>query len=346
LLAAALLMAWPLAASAKTWRVPRDYPTIQGAIDAASAGDEIEVGKGRHCGATLTKPLTLTASPGKHDRGDVTIMGCAGSPVVAGVLRVGFFLPGTPGAGPASGSKIRGFTFDGRGVSSSNLSPLAFGIFARFSDHIVVEDNEFRGTVQAITNTAGDHWTISDNDVEDLTLFDCTVSAGLCGGGIGIAIQAASAAIGAPGGAANPLNRPEATAVVDNEVKGRAPSGFSVFGMNGILVFAADGTYVVDNETKITPGINGSDPLGIGILVTNSCCGDPTELLPGARYTALIKNQDRSQFGVVVEGTGGVNTQGLVLFGNSCSRVLIDGAPPARAAARAAAPVVQRTRFE
>jgi hypothetical protein len=337
-LAGSLLLAAP--AWARTLRVPRDYPSIQGAVDAASPGDEIEVGKGRFCGATITKPLTLTSA--RHH--GAIIVGCPSSPLLVGALRVGFLLPGSGGSGPASGTRIRGFVFDGKGVSSGNLAPLAFGVFARFSDRIVVRDNSFVGTVQAITNTAGDGWAISDNEIDDLTLFDCTN--GLCGGGVGIAIQVASAAVGVAGGAANPVNRPEANAVVDNDIQGKAPPGFGVFSMDGILVFAGDGTAVVDNQTRIKPGLDGDDPLAVGVLITNSCCGDPAELVPGARYTSVVKNEDRSQFGVVVEGTGGANTQGLVLFGNHC-RVLVEGAPPpiALQAARAA-PGPQRTRFE
>jgi hypothetical protein len=303
----------------KTWKVPRDYPTIQGAVDAAAAGDEIEVGKGRHCGATINKRLSLTAS--RH--GDVTIVGCATSPIIGPGLRVGFLLPGAPGAGTASGSKIRGFDFDGKGVSSRNLNPLAFGVFARFNDEVVVEDNDFCGTAQAITNTAGDRWSISDNEIDDLTLFDCS-SAALCGGGVGIAVQLASAAIGAPGGAGNPLNRPEANAVVENQIEGRAPHGFAAFGMDGIFVFAADGIDLVENHTQIKAGASGTN-LGVGILVSNTCCADPTEQLPGARYISLIKNRDHSSDGIVVEGSGGANTQGLVLFKNAC-HVTVEGA--------------------
>jgi hypothetical protein len=329
---------------ARTVKVPRDHPTIQGAVDAAAAGDEIEVGKGCFCGATITKPLKLTG--GK--RGDTTIVGCASSPVIGPGLRVGFLLPGTAGTGVASGTSIRGFSFDGKGVSSKNLGPLAFGVFSRFNHRIVVEDNEFQGTVQAITNTAGDNWSISDNEIEKLTLFDCSTGAGLCGGGVGIAIQAASTAIGAPGGPADPANRPEANAVVDNQVEGRAPRGFGVFAMDGILVFAADGTALVDNRTRITAGKESSgDTLAIGILVTNSCCGEPTPVLPGASYASLVRNQDDGEAGVVVEGTGGVNTKGLILFKNSC-HVLVEGAPAPRLDARLAPLALQpqRTRFE
>lgn len=347
------LVAWvavaaaPSTANARTLRVPRDYPTIQGAVDAASGGDEIEVAKGRYCGATVTKPLTLTSAK----KGAATIIGCATSPILTGPLRVGFLLPGSAGSNPASGTKIHGFSFDGKGVSNSNFTPLAFGVYARFADHIIVEDNEFVGTVQAVTNTAGDHWQISDNCIKDLALFDCTGA--FCGGGVGIAVQVASAAVGVPGGAGNPVNRPEGNAVIDNDVAGKAPVGFNVFGIDGILAFAADGTVIAKNKTKLVPGVVSSDPLGVGVVITNTCCDDPTEYLPGARFGSVIFHEDDGQFGIVVEGTGGANTLGLVLFGNH-ARTLIEGNPAAPAEeavariASAAALVARprRVRFE
>jgi hypothetical protein len=332
-LSVVVLGATATVAEARTIKVPHDYPTIQGAVDAAAAGDEIEVAKGRFCGATLTKRLTLTSAK----KGGATIIGCAGSPILVGPLRVGFFLPGAAPIGSASGSKIHGFVFDGKGVSNGNTNPLSFGVYARFTHHITVEDNEFQGTVQAITNTAGDNWAISDNTIKGLTVFDCTGA--FCGGGVGIAIQVSSS---------NPAERPEANAVVDNDIEGKAPSGFDAFAMDGILAFAADGTAIVKNTTKITAGVASTEPLGVGILVTNTCCGDPAQFLPGARYAAIVLNQDHSQFGVVVEGTGGANTQGLVLFGNQ-GTVQVEGGPPApfAATARVAAAIKpQRTRFE
>lgn len=336
-----------LPAFASTLKVPHDYPTIQGAVDAAAPGDEIEVAKGKFCGATISKPLTLTSAK----KGGATIIGCASGPVLAGTpLRVGFLLPGAPGGSAASGSKIHGFVFDGKGVSNSNLSPLAFGVFARFVDKVTVEDNKFLGTVQAITNTAGDKWGISDNEIEGLTLFDCTGA--FCGGGDGIVIQSASPAIAGPGGSEDPGNRPEANAVVDNQIEGKAPAGFHVFGMDGIVMLGADGTAVVENKTKITAGASG-DALAVGILVTNTCCADPNAFSPGSRYAALIQNQDQnSQFGIVVEGSGGTNTLGLILFKN-LGTVRVEGAAPAalgtalRAAAVSPSPSSGlRNRFE
>ena len=172
-------------------------------------------------------------------------------------------------------------------------------------------DNVFLGTVQAITNTAGDGWFIARNRIEGLTLFDCTGA--LCAGGDGIVIQLARDTIAAAGGPGAPVNRPEHNVVVGNQVSGAIPDGFDDFSMAGIFVFAADDTAVERNEVSIPDNPN-ADATGDGVLVTNVCCGEPA-VSPGARRTLVLFNDGHdSQFGVVVEGSGGDNTGGLVLL--------------------------------
>ena len=289
-------------------RVPWQYATIQQAIDAANPGDEITVAPGRYCGATIDRRVTLDG------QGQATIVGCPNGPELFDGLRVGFVLPGVAGDNPASGTRIQGFHFDGRGVSAGDLDPLAFGVFARFADDVQITGNRFFGTVQAITNTAGDRWVIAHNDILGLTLFDCT--AGLCAGGDGIIIQAASGDLAAPGGAGDPANRPEGNLVFANDIDGTIPDGFDAFSMVGIFVLAADGTTVRENRIAIPDNPN-SEAGGEGVLVSNTCCGSPVDLAPGSRDTSVLFNEGgASEFVVVVEGTGGENTQGLVLFGN------------------------------
>jgi nitrous oxidase accessory protein NosD len=313
------------AAHARVRRVPERYPTIQAAIDAASAGDVVDVAPGSYCGATVTTAVTLAG------HGRATIVGCADGPTVSGELRAGFNLPGADGTSAATGTRIEGFTFDGRGIAADNLDPLALGVFARFASDVRVESNVFLGTVQAITNTAGDGWYIAHNRIEGLTLFDCTGA--LCAGGDGIVIQLAPEAIAAAGGPGAPVNRPEHNVVVGNRVSGAIPDGFDAFSMAGIFVFAADDTAVERNEVSI-PDNPTADAGGDGVLISNVCCGQPA-ISPGARRTLVLFNNGRdSQFGVVVEGSGGDNTGGLVLFGNS-GPVLVEGTlvnehPPCR----------------
>lgn len=302
-------------ADAAVRRVPQSYATIQAAIDASRPGDSIDVAPGHYCGATLDRPVHLVG------RGQPVIEGCADGPALARGERIGFFLPGTAGVNPASGSSIEGFVFDGRGLSQTNLEPIALGVFARFANGIQVQRNRFLGTVQAITNTAGDGWIIAGNQIVDLTLFDCTGA--LCEGGDGIVVGIARGDLATAGGAADPANRPERNAIVDNRISGTIPDGFDAFSMAGIFLLVADDTLIARNQLSI-PDNAAADATGDGILISNSCCGEPP-IVPGTRNTAVLLNDGHSsQFAIDVEGTGGANTVGLVLFGNT-GTVQIEG---------------------
>ena len=320
-----LVLSAASAAEARLRRVPGIYRTIQAAVDAAEAGDVVDVAPGSYCGATITTKLTLLG------HGKATIVGCPESPTIGDELRAGFYLPDADGANAASGTRIDGFVFDGSGISEDDLDPIALGVFARFANDLRVTNNLFLGTVQAITNTAGDGWLIARNHIEGLTLFDCTGA--LCAGGDGIVIQIARDDVATPGGPSAAINRPERNVVVGNEVTGAIPDAFDAFSMAGVFVFAADDTLVERNRVSI-PDNPTADATGDGVLVSNVCCGEPA-LTPGARRTTVIFNDGHdSQFGVVVEGTGGDNTGGLTLFGNSgplmVEGALVPSAPPPR----------------
>ena len=60
--AVAALTALPQSASAAVRRVPAQYPTIQAAVDAAGAGDIIDVAAGRYCGARVDRQLRCSAT--------------------------------------------------------------------------------------------------------------------------------------------------------------------------------------------------------------------------------------------------------------------------------------------
>jgi hypothetical protein len=291
-------------AEAAIRRVPQIYRTIQAAVDDARPGDEIEVGPGSYCGATIDVRVELVGH-------QTAIVGCEDGPILFDELRAGFYLPGSNGQSGASGTHIEGFVFDGRGISDENLEPLALGVFARFADDVFVESNLFLGGVQAITNTAGDRWRISENRVEDLTVFDCADD-GLCAGGDGIVVQIAHDEVAAPGGPSAAVNRPEGNLVVDNHVAGAIPDGFDEFSMAGIFVFAADNTLITRNRLLI-PDNPAADASGDGVLISNACCDEPA-LAPGAQNTVVVENEGRgSQFAVVVDGADGANTRGLLL---------------------------------
>lgn len=315
-------------AQAATLRVPQQYPTIQAAVDAASDGDRIVVGRGHHCGATLTKRVLL------EGRNNARIIGCSRGPALANGARIGFYLPGVKGVNPASGSSIRGFAFDGEGVGNANLEPLALGVFARFASEVVVSQNTFRGTVQAITNTAGDRWLIKDNTIRRLSVFDCTR---ICAGGDGIVLQLAAGSLGAAGGDAAAINRPEDNTVIGNLVEGIVPNGFGAFSMAGLLLLSADHTVALSNTLRLRDN-PAADAVGQGILVSNTCCGLPNSFLPGSRFATLALNDGRrSEVAIVVEGSGGINTFGLVLHRNR-GVLQVEGAQLQALAARRVAP--------
>jgi hypothetical protein len=281
---------------AATVRVPSDYPTIQDAIDAASAGDVIVVGPGSWCGATITKQIHLRGA------GYPVIVGCpTPAPSLFNVLRVGFLLPG----GSASGTTIRDFVFNGNGVSNSNLDPLAFAIFARDADDVVVQQNHVFGTVQAVTNTRGDGWDVSHNRIEGLTVFTCD---GFCGGGDAIVFQERPV-LGARG---------LANSATFNHITGAVPDTLNEFSMVGILAIAQDGAVIRNNHVSIAdnPVAQGA---GQAIVVTDHCCGLPTGF-ENSQNSTIVNNDGRgSEFSVVIEidsANGFSNSLGTVLRGN------------------------------
>jgi hypothetical protein len=310
LVAAGVLVGSAGVAEARVRRVPGSYPTIQAAVDAAAPDDLIDVAPGSYCGARLDRPVALVG------HGRATIVGCAEGPALSNGLRAGFILPGADGVSAASGSSIEGFLFDGRGIAADDLDPVAVAIIGTFASDVRVERNVILGTIQAITNTGGDRWFIAGNRILGLTLFDCTGA--LCAGGDGIVIQIARDGVAAPGGPEADINRPEGNVVFGNVVTGAIPDGFAAFSMVGIFVLAADRTVVSRNVVSI-PDNPEADAIGQGVLVDNACCGQAA-IVPGSRQTVVTFNDARdSEIAVEIDGEGGENTAGLVLFGNAGS---------------------------
>ena len=286
------------AANAGTLLVPEDYATIQMAADAALAGDQINVGPGEWCGATITKRVDL------FGQGNPTIAGCATSPTLAGVLRIGFFLPDAA----ASGTTIRHFVFDGQGASNANLDPLSFAVFARDADDVAIEQNTVLGTIQAITNTSGSGWTVSHNNIEGFSVLACEPG-GFCGGGIGIVFQERDTA--------GP--RQTDNSAMFNDINGAIPDNFDVFSLAGILVLGGeDGSFIQKNRVDIPDNVT-SLAEGQAVVVTDVCCGLPTPFSTAINST-IVKNDGRgSEFSIVItldSGGGTSNTVGTTLRGN------------------------------
>ena len=274
----------------KIIKVPQDFGTIQLAVDSADPGDKIIVGPGTWTGATITKFLILIG-----EENPVINSG----PLLFGFAPTGFFLNGE--AGSPRGTTIRGFTFDGTGYATSGTN-LAFAVFARWTNNVSITHCTVLGTIQGITNTGGDGWTISHNKI---------VNQGTLpnGGGIGIVVQTSFA---------NQADRALDNTITFNDITGidGSPVGF---GVAGIGVFSADNT-VVKNNKVVVNNIVGPDNVGIGIIIDNAVCGGPCVISPANTGAYIVNNDNRgSGLGLYVADDGTLpndNTVGLVLRGN------------------------------
>ena len=293
-------------------RVPQDHPTIQDAVDAASDGDQIRVSRGRFCGATITKRLELIGREG------ATIIGCAEP--AAGAYRVGFLLPDAR----ASGTKIRGFRFDGRGVSNANLAPLGAAILARSADEVSVIDNHFDGTFQAVTNTDGSGWSVLFNRIEHLTALTCD---GGCAGGDAIVFQQRLVLD----------RRPKGNLAAFNHVQGDIPDGLDEFSMTGVFVLGQERARVAGNVFTI-PHNPAAAAQGVGVLVSDQCCA--AVVVSTSVKTDVLFNDGRLSelvLRVDTDAQGGAgNLEGARIFGNRGQVELPAGATPPHRAGREA----------
>lgn len=156
LLAVLLLVAG--AASAKTWRVPRDFDTIQEANDSPSveSGDTLRVGPGNFAGALLSKSLTIKGV------GQTVI---DDGPLHPAGLTQGFRL--------LAGS-------DGTTISHLDFTVDLAIMNGEAVDDVTVTGCGFFDTLQAVSNWRGNRWEISHNVITDLRTRN--------GGGIGILV--------------------------------------------------------------------------------------------------------------------------------------------------------------
>jgi len=300
-------------------RVPQQYATIQDAVDAASDGDQIVVGRGHFCGATITRRVDLKGKQG------ATIIGCDAP--VTGAYRIGFLLPDAR----ASGTTIRGFRFDGRGVSNANLLPLGAGILARSAHDVTVLDNDFQGTFQAVTNTDGSHWSVLFNRIEHLTALTCD---GGCAGGDAIVFQQRLV-----------LNRrPPGNLAAFNDVQGDIPDRLDEVSMTGVFVLGQRGARVVANVFKI-PDNPAAAGQGVGVLVTDHCCASVV-VSTSIKTDVLFNDGRRSELVLRVDpdAQGGAgNLEGARIFGNRGKVDLPAQVSPHDAAARDRAATATRS---
>src|SRR6266849_8331720 len=287
-----------------THRVPRDFPTIQIAVNNANPGDTIRVGPGRWCGARITKTLNLVGE-------GTTVMGCpAGVPGPVGNLaRRGFFINVA-----ASGTSIRDFTFDGTGFSDTNRNPLALGIDAGFgTNNVVVDNNLFLGGLGGI-QAFGSGWLVTHNVFNGFTI--------LSNGAGGFGILSEDFQTGPFTG----------NAYLYNVFIAKVPPGSFSFAsftnevdvpFVGIGIAGHNGTIIANNKMAITSNATGD--AGVGIIATDA---SPDGISSTCSNLVITNNEGRlSQYGLIITrdqslGTG--NTVGATIRGNFGVN-LIDG---------------------
>jgi hypothetical protein len=295
--AVAVFAVTPASFAQATRRVPQDFPTIQLAVNSANSGDTIRVGPGRWCGARITKPLNLVGE-------GATIMGCpAGVPgPVGNIVRRGFFLNVA-----ASGSSIRNFIFDGKGVSDTNSDPISLGIQPQFgTNNVVVDSNTFLGGLGGIQGPYGNDWLVTHDVFDGFTI----LSDG--SGGFGILSEDFQ------GG---PFT---GNVYIHNVIMAAVPPGSFSFASYitevdvpfvGIAVAGHNGAIIAHNKIAITS--NASGDAGAGIVATDSSADG----LSSTDSNLVITDNDGrgSQYGLIItkdQFGGTANTAGATIRGN------------------------------
>ena len=173
LLAALLLghvaVAKPPEAKVAIWDVPKDFATIQEAIDSADVedGDTILVGRGNHAGAEVTKAVEIKGKGGAVINSGPLLT--TYQPCGTIVLNIGFQF-GFEGSPTGSGATISHLEFE----------DVAFPVFSRGADDVTVTQCTMVDPIQGVTNWSGSGWEISHNVITDLRSAN--------GGGIGILV--------------------------------------------------------------------------------------------------------------------------------------------------------------
>ena len=232
---------------------------VPGVIDAliatAPEGQTLHIRHKMICGFVVPKRVAI-------DGHGVQVVACpsAPSPIAsANDLKAGVLLDAA-----ASGSQLQGFVFQGKGASSGEVGALAFGVFSRGAEDVVITRNHFWGTVQAITTVGGKGWVITKNRIRDLEVFGCP---GHCAGGVGIVLAHSPATVASSSGALVWKNR--ITAV-------EPPSGL-LFSVTGILAWSTERASVLRNRVSLkgspTRGIDVTRTAQAGMVIEAACGG-------------------------------------------------------------------------
>lgn len=151
-------------ATAQVLHVPKDYSTIQAAVDAALPGEKIIVAPGEYAGATITKPIELSGA-GEHTK--IT----SGSPTFA---NAGFYVQLNQQGPSDSGVKITHFTFESQ--AGSTPSGMFAGVVVRAlnylggqrSFHVEVARNVFRSGFYGVYLLNCAHCAVTLNEIVDV----------------------------------------------------------------------------------------------------------------------------------------------------------------------------------
>jgi len=155
----------PLGTSPMTWGTS---DSVQEAVDAAGAGDTINVKAGNHAGANVDTALTITGEPGAVINsgpvyGTGTYTECSGH-----VADYGFQILGPGGSGTT--------------INNLRFETVSFPVYGRGADDVTISGNTLINPLQGISNkaagTSGSRWLVTGNDIQDLRANN--------GGGIGI----------------------------------------------------------------------------------------------------------------------------------------------------------------
>ena len=173
---AGLVMALGNTVQAANWHVPRDYLTIQDAIDSSDVedGDTIIVHPGNHSGAVVTKAVEIKGQGGAVINSGPLLT--TYQPCGTIVLNIGFQF-GFSGVPPGSGATISQLKFEN----------VAFPVFSRGADDVTVTHCVMEDPIQGVTNWSGSRWEISQNVITDLRSAN--------GGGIGILVGDSSGGV-------------------------------------------------------------------------------------------------------------------------------------------------------
>jgi len=278
--------------------VPRDYATIQEAIDEADPGDTIKVAAGEYAGAEIDKPVSLIGA-------NSVITNLPGTPRIQPHLPAGFKL-----IDGADGTSIRGFVFDGKDFAEKlgeswpdAPDVLALAVYSKSVDNVVIEHNTVLGTMQGISNWYGNGWVISHNDVVEQGYRN--------GGGLGILVGSSMLSQGEPV-SGNVIEYNRVTGTINADFPGN-------YSMAGIVLFGVVGTVVRNNKVAFVNECS-VEELGIGISVTS--IATMGRVWPLCVDTEVVNNDCRdSEIGLVVDEG---NSEGLFARGNFGRNVIVD----------------------